>query len=419
MTIISKYRDLRNIIGGILLTGTAIAFFQSNSFAIIKLAFNYWNPVAITDFRLKSLTTEDFIQEIEQELAENNIAEAQSLVELAKKYNIQLPDELIKRTEESYFGQSYRYSKDFATGFLYGEISSIPSAIGSVTSDLVIYGDLRDVVTEGTKLIKGEDYDSITLGFAAFGVTSSTIALSSWITAGSGVTTPIAVAATELDEGASIIKNANKGHNLSKPMLNTLRKASSNVIEVKNLKKALSGSESILKMPSISSLRKVISEVDYAKLVRGDLSDINKIMKQANPVDLVALKKRFGGIVNTKATGELQNLAGETGSLVKTGGFFTAMCALRYADNAKDLGKINKLAKHFGENTAAILKLLGKSAFKLGKLVYWIISVMISMIIWLLGAIWYVLSFMGKTVRFAFWARKKIKCKAVKKPSCP
>lgn len=244
-------------------------------------------------------------KKFEQDLAENNIAEAQSLVELAKEYQTQLPEELIKRTEESYFGQSYRYSKDFATGFLFGDISTIPSAIGSVASDLVIFGDLRDVVTERTKLIKGKDYDSITLGFAAFGVTSSTIALSSWMTAGSGVTTPITVAATELDEGASLIKNAYKGHNLSKPMLNTLRKASADVIDVKNLKKAISGSESILKMPSFSSLRKVISEVDYAKLVRGDLSDINKIMKQANPVDLVALKRRFGGIVNTKATGEL------------------------------------------------------------------------------------------------------------------
>lgn len=290
MTIISIYRGMLNIIIGISLTIAAIVFFQKNYFAIIKLAFNCWNPVAISDFRLKSLTTEEFARKIEQELAENNIAEAQSLVELAKEYQIQLPEELIKRTEESYFGQSYRYSKDFATGFLFGDISSIPSAIGSVTSDLVAYGDIRDVVTEGTKLIKGEDYNSITLGFAAFGVTSSTIALGSWITAGSGVTTPIAVAATQLDEGASLIKNANKGYKLSKPMLNTLRKASAEVIDVKNLKKAISGSESILKMPSISSLRKVISEVDYEKLLQGDLSDINKIMKQANPVDLEALK---------------------------------------------------------------------------------------------------------------------------------
>ncbi|WP_297322547.1 hypothetical protein [uncultured Bartonella sp.] len=325
MAIISKCRYIKKIFCGILLTGTAIAFLQSNYVAYVNLAFNYWNPVAIADFRLKNLTTEDFIRVIEQELAENNIAEAQSLVELAKEYEIQLPEELIKRTEESYFGQSYRYSKDFATGFLVGDLSSIPSALGSVTSDLIVYGDIRDVVTEGTKLIRGEDYDSITLGLAAIGITSSTIALGSWITAGSGITAPIAVAATELDEGASLIKNANKGHNLSKPMLNTLRKASSDVIDVQNLKKALSGSESILKMPSIGSLRKVVSEVDYTKFVRGDLSDINKIMKQANPVDLVALKERFGGIVDTKTTGELQNLAGETGSLVKTGGFFTAM----------------------------------------------------------------------------------------------
>lgn len=405
---------MRNIIGGIVLTGTAIVFFQSNYFAIIKLAFNYWNPVAISDFRLKSLTTEDFIREIEQELAENNIAEAQSLVELAKEYQIQLPDELIKRTEESYFGQSYRYSKDFATGFLYGDISSFPSAIGSVTSDLVIYGDLRDVVTEGTKLIKGEDYDPITLGFAAFGVTSSTIALSAWITSSSGVAAPIAVAATKLDEGASLIKNANKGRKLSKPMLNTLRKASSDVIDVKNLKNALSSSENVLKMPSANSLRKVISEVDYGKLAKGDPSDINKIIKQANPVDLVALKKRFGGIVNTKATGELQNLAGETGALVKSGGIYTAMRALSYADNAKDLGKINQLANRFGTATASVLKLLGKGAFKLGKLVYWIISAMLSMIIWLFGAIWYVLSFIVKTVRFALWVRKKTIAKKLK-----
>lgn len=103
---------------------------------------------------------------------------------------------------------------------------------------------------------------------------------------------------------------------------------------------------------------------------------------------------------------------------MKTGGFYTATHALRYADNAKDLGKINKLANHYGASTASVLTLLGKGAFKLGKLVYWIISAMISIIIWLLFAIWYVLSFMGKTVRITLWLRKKIKRKVVKNQNC-
>lgn len=398
---------MRRIISVALLAGTAIAFFQSNSFGVVKLAFNYWNPVAIADFRLKRLSTDDLIKEIEQELAENNIAEAQSLVELAKEYKHQLPEELVKRTEESYFGQGYRYSMDFANGFLYGDFSSVLSAIGSVTSDLVVYGDLRDITIEGNKLIKGENYDSITLGFAAFGVTTSIVALSSWMTSGSSVTAPVALAATELDKGASLIKNANKGRKLSKPLMKVLSKASVDLVDVKTLKKALSSSESLFKLPSANNLRKIVSKADYKKLAKGDLSDMQKMFKEANPVDLVALERRFGGIVNKKAAGELQHLAGETGTLIKSGGVLTAMRALSYADNAKDLSKINKLTKHFKGATASVLKLLGKGAFKLAKLFYWMISAVIFMLGWLFSALWFVLSLMGKTLRFAFWVRRK------------
>src|SRR5690606_27732385 len=61
-------------------------------------------------------------------------------------------------------------AKRFATGFVTGDVSDMPSIAGTVTGDLFLFGDIRDVVREGKHLAFGEDVDHLVLGLASAGI---------------------------------------------------------------------------------------------------------------------------------------------------------------------------------------------------------------------------------------------------------
>lgn len=95
LKLIAKTRRLISIT---ILAGTAFAFFSSNQFAAIKLAFNYWDPISITEYRLNRLTTDDFISEIDASLSDGDIQEAANLVALAQSRGHEIPTELVDKT---------------------------------------------------------------------------------------------------------------------------------------------------------------------------------------------------------------------------------------------------------------------------------------------------------------------------------
>jgi hypothetical protein len=191
---------IRKAVAVVALLSTGIAFFSSPMFGAAKLAFTYYDPFSITEYRLRRLSTEEISAKIKEAIAQGEFDDAVKLVEIGQQYGHSFDPELIARSRESALDATLRNSMDFADGFVSGKVSSPASFGGAMAADYLIFGDLRDIATEGTKAITGEDYDTLTLGLSLVGVAT--------LVPGTG----------PIDAGASVIKNANKAGILSKRM---------------------------------------------------------------------------------------------------------------------------------------------------------------------------------------------------------
>ena len=102
MAVLRRMRQGYRAASAICLIASAVAFYSSSQFAALKLAFNYWDPLSITEYRLNQLTTADYISEIEASLAEDDIAEAGNLVALAQERGHEIPLNSWKRQRNPY-----------------------------------------------------------------------------------------------------------------------------------------------------------------------------------------------------------------------------------------------------------------------------------------------------------------------------
>jgi hypothetical protein len=89
-------------------------------------------------------------------------------------------------------------AKSFARGFVTGEPQDMASLAGTTLGDLLVFGDIRDALREGTRYIRGEQVDKLVLGLAATGIA---------ITAGTYATLG---AATPARAGLTLVKAARK-----------------------------------------------------------------------------------------------------------------------------------------------------------------------------------------------------------------
>jgi len=371
MAILRNIRNGYRVTSAICLVASALAFYSSSQFAAVKLAFNYWDPLSITEYRLNQLTTNDFITEIEASLAEDDIAEAGNLVSLAQARGHEIPAELAEKTRESVFQFGLRNLKDFINGATTGEATSATAIGGAMAADYVGVGDVRDVVIQGGHLIQGQDYDKITLGLSLVGLAT--------VIPGTGA----------VDIGASVVKTANKAGKLSKPLRNHVGKLASEMVDVSALRKGLSEVKlPTFRTPAIREVRSTVSNLKWSDVMKGDFSGFGALIKSMMPIDVDAAKVSFKGAIKPGVASEVGSLVNNASSITKVGGVKTTFRVLEHADDAKDLSRFTKLTDKFGEQTSAVVKLLGKTAIKLGKLAYWLAAIMIIVLGWVLWAAW-------------------------------
>ncbi|SPL65754.1 hypothetical protein [Ochrobactrum soli] len=383
------------------LSGSAVAFFTSNQYAALKLAFNYWDPLAVTEYRLKRLSTEEFISEIQSSIDEGNLSDAEETVNLALEYGHPIPQRLIEQSKEGMFQTGLRWSTAFGNGFVFGNMDSVQAITGTILSDFVLVGDIRDLSTEGGKLLLGEDYDTVTLGLAAFGATTSTAALLAWagIVGTAGASSPAATAATGLDNSVSIIKTAHKFGKISKKLTENVFRITKDAVNVNKLKTSISALPSAIKSPSSAQIMSAVRKVNFKDVVNGKTDDITKVLVEITPVDLKKVSNLTDGLLSQKATNELTELASINYKILATAGPRISFKALEIADNAKDMNKIGTIATKFGKKSSSILKVLGKKAYKLGKLSYWLATLLIGVLGWVLWTAWLLLSITRGTMR--------------------
>jgi hypothetical protein len=143
------------------------------------------DPGKLADLRLKGFDAAVAAGEIEQALNAGDAELAASFVALAGDRAIELPKELVARVDDANSSSeaTKRGIYNFAHGFVTGEPQDLSGFAGAATGDLLVFGDIRDIVREGSRWLRGHDNDPLIMGLAAAGLAVTGVTYFSWGTA--------------------------------------------------------------------------------------------------------------------------------------------------------------------------------------------------------------------------------------------
>ncbi len=295
------------------------------------------DPAALSDLGVAAAIRADgaaITRQIEAALDEGDADLAGSFVALAQAHDVALPEALTARVvaaadEEN---SATHRAQRFAAGFVTGEVGDMASLAGTVTGDLFVFGDIRDVVREGRRLASGADADHLILGLATAGlaVTAATYATS-------GTAAPVRA-------GLSLVKGARKAGRLSEPL-------------------AKWGARSAREMVDAPALRHALASASLSQPSR------------ATGANRAAFK--------AEKAGALVRLGKDVGRVGSKAGGRGALDVLKVAQGPKDIARAARLAEAKGGQMRAILKLLGRGALVLASGVFnlalWIFSALVAL----------------------------------------
>jgi hypothetical protein len=292
------------------------------------------DPAGFADARLTSaLRTEPAVvtENIEAALAADDADLADSLVELARDKDIPLNEELSRRVSNAVAeaNSSAHFAKRFAAGLVTGNADDVASLSGTVAGDLLVFGDIRDMVREGKHLAMGEDTDRLVLGLAAAGlvVTAATYA-------SLGEVAPARA-------GLTLVKDARKVGRLGERLTEWAGRSARQMVDTPMLQKAVASGSVLRPVQTASAIRATFKAEKAGALVR---------------------------------------LAKDVGRVGEKAGIRAAQDMLRIAENPKDMARAARLAEASGGKTRAILKLLGRGALLLAAGAF-------DLSLWLFGAV--------------------------------
>ena len=275
------------------------------------------DPVALADHQLsRTFSAERARREIEAALNAGDIDLALSFVDLARDRNVTIDPAMMARVNaaNSTVAVATRAVGNFGRGFLMGESGDIAGLAGTALSDVLVIGDVRDAVREGSRLAAGEPADELVLGLACVG-----LAITAGTYASLGAAAPARV-------GVSAVKAASKAGHITTHMSDWLSRSVRDVVDL-----------SALKRVSLSSA--LVEPTATANVIR-----------QA---------------VRTEKATDLVRVAGDLGRVQTKAGTQAAIDGLKIAQGPRDVSRIAVLAEAKGTRTRAILKTLGRGALVL------------------------------------------------------
>lgn len=198
---------------------------------------------------------------------------------------------------------------DFADGFINGSADSSSGVAGAIVSDFTVVGDGRDLWEQYELYDQGEPVNEliITLAGVGVGLTAATVV--------SGGT------AAPVKAGVSTLKLATKSNRLTKPFQKVL-------------------------------LRQGKQVFNYPEFLR--------LSKQSSGFN--GIRRAASRSYNPKALTGLENIAGQANGIRKASSLGDTLHLFKYVDNANDLRRLEKVTLKYGMQTKGIMKLLGKSA---------------------------------------------------------
>jgi hypothetical protein len=143
------------------------------------------DPAKLADMRLKGFDAVAATSEIEAALKAGDVEMAASFITLAGERAIELRKDLLERVEKANSASeaTKRGIYNFAHGFITGEPQDISGFAGAATGDLLVFGDIRDMVREGSRWARGMESDPLIMGLAAAGLAVTGVTYFTWGTA--------------------------------------------------------------------------------------------------------------------------------------------------------------------------------------------------------------------------------------------
>lgn len=248
-------------------------------------------------------------------VARNDAADAMLYLDIARKAGIPLAGGLeaaayaVQARDQSFDEQL----SDYLSGFVSGRGDSLAGLGGAITSDLTVYGDLRDITLEGGKMLAGEEYSPFILSLSAVGIaaTAGTIA-----TGGGGVV---------VKAGVSFVKFARRAGHMSAGFAARLLRLSEDAIDLPGLKGVLRTLDLTDPAGSWTRLTKYLGDVKDARIF--------------------------------KVLGKLEDIRAEVGTT-------EALRLLKRMEKIEDVDDIHAIAKAAGKRTRGVMELTGKSSFR-------------------------------------------------------
>jgi hypothetical protein len=299
------------------------------------------------------------VQNVEAALVEGDADLANSFVELAAAKNIPLPEDLFRRVTDAVAEENSasHFAKRFATGLVTGTADDVASLSGTVTGDLFVFGDIRDVVREGKHLAMGEDTDHLVLGIATAGLA---VTAATYVSLGGAV--PVRA-------GLTLVKDARKVGRLGEGLTQWAGRSAREMVDAPMLQNAVA---------------------------------TGSVMRPGETIS--AIKAAF----RAEKAGGLVRLAKDVGRVGEKAGTKGALDTLRIAEGPKDVARAARLAESKGGQTRAILKLLGRGALLLAAGAF-------NLSLWVFGALLALFGFVSQVkatterLTMSYLQRKKAK----------
>jgi hypothetical protein len=271
---------------------------------------------------------------IEQALAQGDADLAASFVELAGANNVAVADDLSRRVSEAVVEEksTSHLARRFATGLVTGNADDVASLSGTVTGDLFVFGDIRDVVRETKHLAMGEETDRLVLGLATAGLA---VTAATYVSVGG---------AAPVRAGLSLVKDARKVGRLGEGLAKWAGRSARDVVDTPVLEEAVASSS---------------------------------VLHPSNSVSAISAAFR------AEKAGALVRLAKDVGRVTEKAGTRGALDTLKIAEGPKDVSRAARLAEAEGGKTRAILKILGRGALLLASGVFdltlWLFSALLAL----------------------------------------
>ncbi|MBL9098853.1 MAG: hypothetical protein JNK07_18115 [Alphaproteobacteria bacterium] len=275
-------------------------------------------------------------------LERDDVDEADMYFEIARFMNYEMPPETMTKLADAHALSAtvVRNTWQFGEGFATGQADTNAGLAGAVASDLTVVGDVRDIASEGTKLLRGEPYSELILGLSVvgIGVTAATIA-----TGGGGVI---------VKAGVSLMKAAKRTGRLTAEFAQTLTRLTSESVNMPLLRQTLRST---------------------------DLTDLKRTQE---------VFTAYGR--NVKAS-RLVPVLGRLGELNNAVGPAETVRLMRFVKTTEHLDDVSGMTKRFGIKSRGIMELTGKTAlrsFKTSfKYIEWVAEGIWGLVMWLGGLI--------------------------------